>query len=68
VWLPGGTDRLMQVSRLPADGLSEDDCRYLLENFFMANAEYMIRPYPRYNELFKRRGPGRVTGREAVRR
>src|SRR5438876_448670 len=64
----GGSDRLLHVSRIPADGLREDDCLFLLENFFMANAEYMIRPYPRYNELFKRRGPGQVTGRETVRR
>src|SRR5581483_8076364 len=32
-------DRFLDVSRVPADGLSEDDCLFLLDHFFMANAE-----------------------------
>jgi alpha-amylase/alpha-mannosidase (GH57 family) len=64
----GATDRYLTVSRLSADGLSEDDCLFLLENFFNANHEYMIRPYPRYAELLLRRGAGRNTAREALRR
>jgi alpha-amylase/alpha-mannosidase (GH57 family) len=64
----GATDRAMQVSRIPADGLSEDDCLYLLDHFFMANTEQMILPYPRYYELHQRRGFGRNTAREALRR
>src|SRR5579862_5134683 len=47
----GGTDRLLDVSRIPADSLGEEDCLYLLDNFFMAHAEHMIRPFPRYDEL-----------------
>src|SRR3954451_9209522 len=64
----GATDRPLQVSRLPADGLTEEDCLYLLDHFFMANTEQMIRPFPRYFELHQRRAPGRNTAREALRR
>src|SRR6187399_1950442 len=47
----GGSDRHLDVSRLPADGLTEQDSLYLLDQFFMANLDNMIRPYPRYFEL-----------------
>lgn len=52
----GASDRHLDVSRIPADGLSESDVRYMLDQFFMANAEHMIRPYPRYFELNQKRG------------
>ena len=42
----------------PADGLSEADCLYLLDHFFMANPDHMIRPYPRYHELLPAARPG----------
>src|SRR5438445_5804082 len=64
----GATDRPMQAARQPADGLEEEDCLFLLDNFFMANHEQMIRPHPRYFELLQRRGLGRNTAREARRR
>src|SRR4051794_21840301 len=64
----GATDRPLQASRLPADGLSEADGLYLLDNFFMANPEHMIRPYPRYHDLHQRRAQGRNPAREALRR
>jgi alpha-amylase/alpha-mannosidase (GH57 family) len=54
----GGSDRHLDVSRLPADGLSEADVCYLLDHFFMANLDNMIRPYPRYHELYLKRGFG----------
>jgi alpha-amylase/alpha-mannosidase (GH57 family) len=54
-YVAGGSDRHLDVSRLPADDLSESDAEYLLDNFFMANAETMIRPFPRYNELYQKR-------------
>src|SRR3984957_4386843 len=38
----GASDRFLQLSRVPADGLSEEDCLYLLENFFMASPDQMI--------------------------
>ncbi len=46
----------LRVSRLPADGLSADDMTYLLDNFFMVHPDHMIRPYPRYHELYQKRG------------
>jgi alpha-amylase/alpha-mannosidase (GH57 family) len=64
----GASDRFLDVSRIPADGLSEADCLFLLDHFFMANHEHMILPFPRYAELFHRRGAGRNTAREALRR
>src|SRR5262249_29423073 len=64
----GATDRFLQASRVPADALSEADCLFLLDHFFMANPEHMIRPHPRYFELYQRRAPGRSAAREVLRR
>jgi len=64
----GATDRYLEVARKPADGLTEEDGLFLLDHFFMANHDHMIRPFPRYGELLQRRGPGRNTAREALRR
>src|SRR5271170_6061559 len=36
------SDRPLDVSRIPASSLSEEDCLYLLDNFFMANPHQMI--------------------------
>jgi len=55
----GGSDRHLDVSRLPADGLGEPDLHYLLDQFFMASVDNMIRPFPRYHELYVKRGLGR---------
>jgi alpha-amylase/alpha-mannosidase (GH57 family) len=52
----GCEDAHLRVSRLPADGLSEQDMYYLLDNFFMVHPDHMIRPYPRYLELYQKRG------------
>jgi alpha-amylase/alpha-mannosidase (GH57 family) len=62
------SDRFLDVSRIPADGLTEADCLFLLDHFFMANPEQMIRPFPRYYELFLRRGTGPRAARESLRR
>lgn len=62
------TDKPMQVARKPADGLSEDDCLYLLDTFFMANPEQMIKPLPRYHELFRRRHAAQLPARDVLRR
>jgi alpha-amylase/alpha-mannosidase (GH57 family) len=64
----GATDRCLTLSRAPADGLSEADCLFLLDHFFMANSDHMIKPYPRYAELHQRRAAGRNSAREALRR
>lgn len=64
----GAADRPLLVSRVPADSLSEADCLYLLDNFFFAHPEHMIRPLPRYYELYQRRNLGRSTAQEVLRR
>lgn len=62
----GGSDRHLDVSRIPADGLSEVDAMYVLDQFFMANVDCMIRPYPRYYELYLQRGVGRDSAEKAL--
>jgi alpha-amylase/alpha-mannosidase (GH57 family) len=51
---------------LPADGLSRDDAIYLLDHFFMAHADAMIRPHPRYQELLVQRGLGIESAEQAL--
>ena len=51
-YVAGATDTHLTMSRRPADGLERDDACYLLDNFFMAIADPMIRPHPRYHELY----------------
>jgi alpha-amylase/alpha-mannosidase (GH57 family) len=53
-----GSDRHLDVSRMPADSLGEEESCYLLDNFFMASADHMIRPFARYHELYQKRGFG----------
>src|SRR5262249_51234975 len=64
----GATDQFLLASRRPADGLSESDSLFLLDHFFMANPDHVIGPHRRYAELYHRRGLGRGTAREALRR
>src|SRR5690349_21011811 len=64
----GRSDRFLDVSRVSADGLSEADAVFLLDHFFMANRETMILPFPRYGELFARRGFGKDAAQQALRR
>src|SRR5262249_53313997 len=45
------TDRPLDATMLPAADLSAADAEYLLDNFFMANPDHVIRPWPRYYEL-----------------
>ncbi len=65
-YVNGATDRHLQVSRAPADGLSRDDALYLLDNFFMASPDSMIRPYPRYHELYAQRALGVESASQAL--
>jgi len=64
----GASDRHLDISRLPADSLSKTDACYLLDHFFMANPQNMIRPYPRYYELYLKRGLGVDPAKKALRR
>ena len=52
----GATDRYLTISRKPARDLTREDKIFILKNFFMVNPDTMIYPYPRYQELFSRRG------------
>ena len=54
------------LSRRPADGLNDDDACYLLDNFFMANPDSMIRPHPRYHELFMMRSAWNSSAKQAL--
>ena len=67
-YVNGASDSHLRVSRLPADGLAHEDAIYLLDNFFMANADAMIRPHPRYNELYHKRGLGSDSAEAAIHR
>jgi alpha-amylase/alpha-mannosidase (GH57 family) len=64
----GHQDTPQRVSHLPADGLSEDDMYFLLDNFFMVHPDQMIRPYPRYHDLYKKRGLGIDSAEKARKR
>jgi len=54
----GASDRHLDISRTAPDALSESDRHYLLDQFFMASLDNMIRPYPRYMELWQKRAAG----------
>lgn len=49
-------DKFIDITLTPADSISEDELVFLLQNFFMANFETMIKPYPRYTALLLKRG------------
>jgi alpha-amylase/alpha-mannosidase (GH57 family) len=62
------SDRPLDATRLPAAHLSEEDALYLLDHFFMANHDRMIRPWPRYVELLQRRAFGQNSAADVVHR
>jgi alpha-amylase/alpha-mannosidase (GH57 family) len=64
----GATDKLLRVSRVPAEDLPREDALYLLDNAFMAHLDRMIRPHPRYFELWRQRGFGVDTAEQALKR
>jgi len=51
-----GTDMYLEATLKEASALSDKDKAFVLENFFFANWETMIRPLPRYYGLLKLRG------------
>jgi alpha-amylase/alpha-mannosidase (GH57 family) len=59
-------DLYLEISRKSAKDLSEDDKIFILENFFLANWDHMIKPFPRYYELLVKRGT-RVVKSDLVR-
>ncbi len=57
-YVHGGSDRHLDISRKDAGDLDAESLDYLLDHFFMANVDTMIRPHPRYYELYRRRNVG----------
>ncbi len=47
----------LELSMKPAEDLSDDDRRFLVQNFFHAQRQRMIDIHPRYAELLALRGP-----------
>ncbi len=50
------SDNALLLSKKPAAELTEEERVKILREFFMANWDTMIRPYPRYQELLIKRG------------
>ena len=50
------SDRFLDLSRKPAAALTPDEQRFVLEWFFLANPDRMIKPYARYHDLWAKRG------------
>ena len=50
------SDQFLDLSRTPAAELTSHAKRFLLEWFFMANWDRMVKPYPRYHDLLAKRG------------
>lgn len=64
----GATDRFLELSRVPADSLTAEEGYFLLDNFFMVQAENFIKPRPRYRELLQRRELGKLSAAQALAR
>jgi alpha-amylase/alpha-mannosidase (GH57 family) len=50
------TDAYLDLTLRKASELTDADKVFILENFFLANWDNMIRPFPRYYELLVKRG------------
>ncbi len=50
------SDDFLELSRRPAAELSVQEQRFTLQWFFLANIDRMIKPHPRYYDLFAKRG------------
>lgn len=60
-------DVFVELTLKEASELNEEEKVFLLENFFLANWDTMIKPVPRFNELLMKRGL-RVSSTELKRR
>jgi alpha-amylase/alpha-mannosidase (GH57 family) len=52
----GASDRFEEVSRIPAEELSDEDRRFILCNFFQLHRERQIDTVPRFRELMTLKG------------
>lgn len=59
-------DKYLDLTLKLAEELTVDDKVFILHNFFMANWETMVNPYPRYLQLLEKRG--RQTSLEDLKR
>src|SRR3989339_1142029 len=50
------SDKFLSLTKRDPGDLNVNERVFLLQNFFMANWETMIKPYPRYHELLLKRG------------
>lgn len=55
-YINGTTDIFYDMSIKRPGDLNEDERIFILYNFFMANWETMVKPYPRYSYLLSKRG------------
>lgn len=53
----GAKDYYRVLSEIPADELTEDEKRFILNRFFDANWDHIIARFPRYQQLLDMRGP-----------
>lgn len=49
-------DKYLELTLKPAADLNDEDKSFILHNFFMANWDTMVYPYPRYRQLLEKRG------------
>jgi len=54
LYVKGGYDRHLELSRIKAEELSDELRHEILNSFFMANPQYMIEPHVRYHELYQK--------------
>ncbi|HMK61774.1 MAG TPA: glycoside hydrolase family 57 protein [Dissulfurispiraceae bacterium] len=52
----GAVDRHLELTLKHPSDLTADDRLFIVENFFLANWDTMVKPYPRYYELLVKRG------------
>jgi len=62
----GATDPFLRRTQMPADGLGGEDVYFILDHFFMAQWDRMIRVYPRFKELLALRRMSRSTAEQAA--
>lgn len=53
---PDISDNFLNLSRKPARELTDQERKFILQNFFMSSWDTMVRPYPGYERLLSRRG------------
>src|ERR1035441_4367017 len=59
-------DPFLALALKPAEGLTEEDRRFLLQHSFYSDPGHMIYRYPRYGELFDARNGQKHSGARNV--